>query len=1507
MKPNLIILSGLIAVATLSSSAADKIGGTVTVNGQERSVEGKTCWGPETHRLIMGGHGTSMLSTTMLTPQAVNDETLPRMRPPVKVSATGAHIQGHLKASSSADYPNGWWDVNTNGEVNLLFASTAMMGQCGFVRDDKICQFTTIQSYGYYWFYYSEYSLADGTELFEIELPDNDFRNYVINCAYDSTEDKVYLQSYNKVRGALAWSSFDPVTHEREYINNDMDWTANRVIASGWNPRDGKVYGISESGDFVTLDKATGFATRIAKLPVDAATYSQSMVYSPLDRGFVWAAMYADNTSGFALINPTDGAYTPLGQMAAQNEFVQLYCYDKDYADVAPAIVDNVSTTFDGPSLSGTYSFTMPTTAFDGTPLEASTQLKANIGLDGATITTLQGAPGATVTGQLTTTQGEHTLQVSALLGTSEGPVRVSTFYAGHDNPCAPTDVTIEGNTISWTAPTQGAHNGYLDTSALRYNVWLGQTLITQQPVTATSITFEAPTSLGIYVARVEATAHDMISEPGESRGVRFGEIFDMPFHFIPTPEEFALCTVTDANHDGVTWQIFAERKKFYYNSPRDGGADDWLFFPKAHFLSGEALYLIDMNMQALLASCPENLEIWLCKTQNPNDPDKVKIGEFQNYIKDAWTRERVKFPIADAGDYCLAFRVTSTDGFMLSLQDITVSQTTDTKHAPADCKGVNIVAGEQGALQATISFMAPVKDIAGNTLDLTREITVHAASGVGESSVNVFPGKNASITVPTVQGLNPITITPQNEGGYGIERKYEIFTGVEKPGPVRNVKTDISPDGLTLSLRWDAPNIGENGGYIDPEKVKYQIYTAGDEMWMFREDIGDAREYAWTIPAGSQSLQQVAVAGYNEAGTTSTANFKGAARIMGTPLQMPVVETFGYGIPDHLPILITKPSAQHTTEWAMGDPTAIAYGAITSDWGCIYNHATQSGESFGRIELPIVSTLGYNNATFRINPYHMPKSGIVHVLAKSTGDTSYTEIGSVDTSVGQPSYVQEDFRLPAELQNRPWVAFAIEVEYTAGSTSSYTIIDDYCVVDLPDLDMMAEMISAPANVRPGQEAHYEAMAYNNGRYTLMANAIWEVLRGDQVIATAADLVSPLDPEESETLNFTYVPTPDLAGENLTVRLRLEAEGDDAPANDVAQCMLQVRTLGVPVVDNVTGTYDEENEQVTLTWDAPAAGRCTTDDLEAMDDGAYTPALGNWINLDVDGKDLIGIANSTITDAGAPKGWQVLDTTTAGLGAFAANSGSKILMALAPSDGSMSNDWLVSPTVQGGSTLEFAVCSLSSAYAETFEVLASEGGTEPADFTPVARLTKEEFGWEIYSVLLPREATRFAIRYCSVDQFGMMLDDITYVPADAEPQTISGYNVYRDGEKKAEGLIATTHVDADVARNTQYLYHVTTLVSDTQGALTEGARSPQLSLFTTWTGVGSITTDGRVETAAGEVIFHDLADCKYSICTLDGRIAASGIAAGHRHSVMLAPGIYVVNVGQYALKVIVRN
>lgn len=1414
------------------------------------------------------------------------------------VSASGTDMQGFLKASSSPDYPPGWYDINVGGEVTQLFGNTAMMGSCGYVRDGRICQFSTISSYGYYWFYYSEYSLETGEQLYETELPDSDMRNYVVNCAYDEKSDMVYMQTYAKNFSGMAWSAFNPETRERTYLNNNLSWDDNRVIAIGVNPRDSRIYGVRGNGDFVELDRISGKASVVGPVGFSPAEYSQSMTYAPMEHGFVWAGMLSDNTSGFYRIDPATGSAESLGMMAAQNQFLMLWCPDSDASDSAPDMPD-VSAGFDGPSLTGNLKVSFPSCTFGGKPLPHDVMLEAEIVIDGTQTVVLKGMPGSEVSSQLTLTQGERNITARCRAeGSGEwGPQRKSSIYVGYDTPLPPQDVRIAGNRISWAAPAGSVHGGYMDASAMTYSVSLNDLPITAGPVADKSVTFTPPSSLGIYHARVVAHCGGMSSEAGVSKGVRYGEYLGFPFSFVPTAQEFGLFTVVDGNRDGNSWKYFDGKDCVYYNSGSSRQADEWLLMPLADFNDTEHLYRFTFDAKSLLLSRPEDFELCLLKdSENVADVYKV-IGSWPAYGNDQWTQETLKFNVAEQGRYHIGFHCTTPEGFQLMLRSFACEKTYDTMKAPAECKGVTLTAAGDGKLEGRAEFFAPTKALDGTTLDSGKEITVYARTEAGEGMVKVMPGTTGEVVFPCVQGDNRVTIVTANDGGEGMEKIYHLFSGQEKPGQIENLKTTVSEDNLSMTISWDAPSEGESGGYINPEEVGYYIYTVSGDELAFLEDIGTTRTYTLSVDPGPQALTQLAVGTYNVAGAASSASFRGTSAILGSPLKIPAEETFAWGIPSLLPNVIKRPNANYTVQWGHGDPTAIVYDAITPDYGCMYAQPSVPGHTLGRVEIPRVSTSGYNNVSFRMNAYRFPQGGIIRILGRANDSDTFEEIGELDCSKGAKGYVETVFKLPQPLQNRPWVAIAIEAEFDCESTTAYVILDGYSLLDLPDNDLALTALSGPDRLKAGESGEYTAVVENIGKNTMASSVLWEVTGPDgETICTDTRVVSPLDPGETEESVFAFTADGRMSGSMFAVRATVVSDKDDTPANDSRGANVALISAGAGRITDLHATVEPEG--VCLLWSAPQMKPSVNEDFCGIESGSWSAELGVWKNIDRDGKEVCSIRGVELPDAGTPKAWQVIDESLHAL--FNAHKGSRFLLAMTPADESAANDWLVSPEVEGGSEIVLAADILTSGFEEEFEILVSDSDDDPASFIVLDAFSKNEPGWETYMVRLPREARHFAIRYCSVDQFGLMLDDIDYVPAGGEASVVTGYNVYRDGVL-LDRCNSVGYTDASPLP--EATYNVVPLVRTEAGEAEAAGSDP---VFVSLSGVWMPSDSGRIYAMPGWIVAEGYDNCTLIVTGLDGTTVGEVRSDGHRAEVHVAPGVYVATCGDTRIKVIVR-
>ncbi|OQY39884.1 MAG: hypothetical protein B6226_00910, partial [Candidatus Cloacimonetes bacterium 4572_65] len=128
---------------------------------------------------------------------------------------------------------------------------------------------------------------------------------------------------------------------------------------------------------------------------------------------------------------------------------------------------------------------------------------------------------------------------------------------------------------------------------------------------------------------------------------------------------------------------------------------------------------------------------------------------------------------------------------------------------------------------------------------------------------------------------------------------------------------------------------------------------------------------------------------------------------------------------------------------------------------------------------------------------------------------------------------------------------------------------------------------------------------------------------------------------------------------------------------------------------------------------------------------------------------------------------------------YAAHTGEKYLAAFAavPAGGVVNNDWVISQqfTLGATGTVSFWAMSITDSYGlERFNVLVSDGSTNPNDFEPIsgANYVEAPTAWTEFTYDLSayaNENIRFAIQCVSSDAFIFMLDDIAVDAPGATP------------------------------------------------------------------------------------------------------------------------------------------
>lgn len=1422
------------------------------------------------------------------------------------VSPSGATIHGLRAQSPDPNFQRGWYELSSDGQENLLWTSEALAETIGFVRGSELYTFFSLDFMGQIFVSCNVYDLSTGEFLRSTELKNTDYSQMVLSAVYDESEDAAYVYTYNGDMSGALIQRVDMETMEFTVIRSDEDVVRDRVVAWAYNPVDHEIYGVNISGYFVRMDKESGIFFFVGLTGVVPGTYSQAMVYSPLDHKFVWAGILPDQTSCLFGIDPETGVARSTCRYAYPNQYTILYTPDKVCADNAPGLAIFKSLHFEGAEKRGVGVVTLPSVNYIGEEISGDVYLRVSAG--GEIINSdLVGDAGDDIQFDVVLTEGLHDVCAVPFLKIDgqnvDGPPVYKRVYVGYDTPKKPENLVLTETSATWDAVgAVGENGGYVDVNDVTYNVYLNGVKQNEEPITGTSVAVNIPEAeLAYYTLEVEAMAGGKVSEKASTTEL-FGHAFSVPFTATPTEEQFKLFTLVNSGY-GFWKYNREEAEPLYHLSDADDPADNWLFLPLIAFDDNQHLYEVSFDARCRLAEYGNILQVGISKTTNPAD---AEIFYTQSFNNTEYMNFKKMFSVDAAGDYYIAFRCASeTDGFYLYLKNIVVRATENLLDVPGVCENFKLTPAEQGALTTKVEFTMPRRSLVGGSLySKGGELTATIRSDVETLTVTGTPGSRQSIDIATKQGMNAIYVYVSNSYGDGEEVRGMVFCGEDVP-----THTDINvvadTDNMSAIITWTVPKKGANGGYLNPENLVYKIYNRHPMTgeWIELGQVVGETGYKVVLPEGyAQQLLTLGVTVSNQYGGGEEVVY--STIVLGPPHQLPMVETFE-GVIRYEPIVEQPLTPDYIGQWTFANPADIdALAANSSGYALVGSHMT-NGNALGRIALPKFSTLGAERAELKMRFFIAEYTPDTEILICGNPDEEVV-LGTVSAQDGE-GWVTKTFMFPAEFQNRPWAYIALRANYYGPGWA--LMMDSYSIKSPFAQDVAMLSIEGSKAPMVGNTEYYDVTIENSGYEAIaVPEVVCQLISPDgKLVATleavGSDNEGTLAPAEQRTLQFEYTPIVDNLG-SFTVRASFENNDMDATNNSIEQSI--VVQLGFdPIVTDLEASYTEGGDKVELSWSAPVVS-LGLEDFEDMTSFSYDEQLGNWTNIDGDGSTVWIFGTWSYPDCGLPKAFQVMDYTQLPVSdiLFKAYSGDKYLMAICPDDESKSaDDWLISPEIKGGSTVSFQLGIINQLYSpEEIEVMYSSTTNDRSAFKVVEKFSKSTQGWELITTKLPADAKYFAIHYVSTYMFGIMIDEISYAPAD-QPTDEMKYNVYRDGVKIADKVAATSYVDSSVEVK-NYVYNVTVVV-DKDGMEMEYPMSNN-AYANLLSSIDEVEIDGSIYAKNGCVVLSGYNGKEYGIYTIDGICVASGVAQSANEKIKLAPSIYVIKVGNRVEKIVVN-
>lgn len=1169
-----------------------------------------------------------------------------------------------------------------------------------------------------------------------------------------------------------------------------------------------------------------------------------------------------------------------------------------------------------GSDYEGSFSFSVPARRYDRSPLTG--QVKVEIYIDGTLASTLTGLSAGTSASSESKTLSDGLHKVRVYCYDSEGRRSVAfdgTVWGGPDVPGTVTGVNVsvtprgDKATINWEAPAVSKSGGNCDLRNITYKVVRRPEKVTvAENLTGTSFTDIPPRNMLLTQYEIYAVSDAGASDPVYTAPCLIGKAYPVPYlETFDNATQFNSYTAIDVKGigcaDGDRWMWYPQNREAIYwiNYNARNAADAWLITPSVDlkkddvyrfsfstrgYASAETTYTLSAHVGDLPSAEALDREIFRVSGVQPKQSTSYH-----------------SFFVADEGECRIGFHLQNTGDDHCGIDNVRVAY-----YGPSTIPAApEVVRTKKNGEKAVIVVRTPDKDTRGRAISSVSRVSLYKEGNSRPIAAVDNPAPGAEIEISDdspVFGENSYVLTATGADGEGLESTAKLDMRCPAPVEVEYVSLRTLSDGADVEVSWKYPSgwPSASGEALSESDITYDIYRGdGAARTQIARDVHGTSYTDAGVAALYPDDRQKRVSYYVVASTDGGKSKEvGADVLVGSVYEFPVEESDFYNMSTS-PWISKPASAWHPGETGY-EPRATPSKGYTM-MRCMPSGSSEQHWISPRFNMSSLASLKLRYMLYCDNS--MAASGVsleIGIIRDIDGKEQPMEIvpGSSRNCRADESGWKE---VTVDLSGYKDCRRASIVFVGRASNQFMIYVDDISVTgELLENDLRLVSLEGPSNCVRGRDNVFTATVDNNGGKDCSEAVVSFEVDGTEIGRETVSLKSG----EMKTVDFTY--QPELNGEEMpaVVAATVQARDDDNADNNSVSRNVQLVWPNVPYVDSLKASYDGQTGEATLVWDEarryPRAFP-VKDDFESYAD-FIIDGIGDWKTVDVDGAATMGGINGpagsyTWENSGLPQAYIVFNPKKLGITDLAtALSGDKCLVAI--SAASANDDWLISPQLVGTpQTISFYTRAMNSYYPnEKYEIWVSKSGNDVADFTKLASGVLNSDAWVRKTYDLPDGTRYFAIRCVSEGQFGFMLDDIEYIPAQPAVD-LTGYNVYRDGNRVAEGIGETMYVDKIGTSEAKFSYRVSAVY-------TEGESIYSDEVVVSTAGIGGAEAGAvKVSVASGRVVVRGAAGETVMLADVNGRVLYR-FAAADEDSLNVAPGIYVLCVGNRSYKLSVK-
>lgn len=251
----------------------------------------------------------------------------------------------------------------------------------------------------------------------------------------------------------------------------------------------------------------------------------------------------------------------------------------------------------------------------------------------------------------------------------------------------------------------------------------------------------------------------------------------------------------------------------------------------------------------------------------------------------------------------------------------------TATGKVPGKVTDLAVTYATTTSLDANISFTAPVNAADGSALSGNLDLEVYVDyEKLTSAPATIAPGATFSTDRTFTAGRHKVEVILKNNAGYSERTSMLTFAGKDVPGAP--TKLIFKLDGRTANLTWTAPETGAKGGWFDASALTYQIVRQPDNTIVAP---------AWTSTTFTDELpDQLGNYFYEVTSMTTEAGAKATSNriLYGTAMTVPYKETFDTDAPLDLFTIEDANEDGYYWKWSNGNMMNVRGDAPdAADW----------------------------------------------------------------------------------------------------------------------------------------------------------------------------------------------------------------------------------------------------------------------------------------------------------------------------------------------------------------------------------------------------------------------------------------------------------------------------------------------------------------------------------------------------------------------------------------------